>query len=291
LAPETAARKDERMARAGYCSACAQNVYLDAAGGCVNGHAAEYVTNVYEVPDAAPVPVAPAPVAPAPVVSAPPVAAPYPVPAVPPMAPPYAAPVAPPKKKRTGLIIALVIIGLLLLCGCGIGTVIFFASNSSESSSSSSSSSSEPAVSATEKAKLETALVFVKSMVKGDAELMKSVMPAATVAAMPAEFWTSFVDSTAASAATTLGKETWDGASVTIEGQSDQGPGTMELSISTTEPNAALLHNVRADKSTNDSTIELVEEDGAWKVLSFASGDNKVPFEVEALKAYIEANQ
>jgi hypothetical protein len=243
------------------------------------------VTNVYEVADAAPS----APSVPA--ASVPPAAAPYPVPVVPPAAPPYSAPVAPPKKKRTGLIIALVIIGLLLLCGCGIGVFVVMAANLSDSSTSSSSSSSEPAVSATEKAKVEAALAFVKGITKGDAELMKSVMPAATLAAMQPDFWTSFVESTAAGAASTLGKETWKGASVTIDAQAAGGPGTMTLSISATDPSMVQLHNVRADKSTNDSIIELVDEDGAWKVLSFSNGDNKLPFEAEALKAYIEANQ
>jgi hypothetical protein len=267
------------MARAGYCSACAQNVYLNADGGCVNGHAAEYVTNVYEVADAAPA------------ASAPPAAAPYPVPVVPPVASPYAAPVAPPKKKRTGLIIALVIIGLLLLCGCGIGVFVVMAANFSDSATPSASSSSGPTVSATEKAKLEAALAFVKGITKGEAELVKSVMPAATLAAMPADFWTSFVESTAAGAASTLGKETWKGASVTIDAQAAGGPGTMTLSISATDPNTVQLHNVRADKTTNDSTIELVDEEGAWKVLAFSNGENRLPFGAEALKAYIEANQ
>lgn len=87
------------MARAGYCSACRNYVFLRADGGCGNGHGPEYVSNPYEVPEAG----APTP-------------------------PAYAyavAPAAAPKKKRTGLVITLVILALLLLCGCGAGVAIF----------------------------------------------------------------------------------------------------------------------------------------------------------------------
>lgn len=36
--------------RAGHCSVCNQNVYVDEVGNCVNGHSAENVSGVYEVP-------------------------------------------------------------------------------------------------------------------------------------------------------------------------------------------------------------------------------------------------
>ncbi|MDO8915483.1 MAG: hypothetical protein Q7W16_05315 [Coriobacteriia bacterium] len=252
------------MARAGYCSACGQNVYLGADGSCVNGHAAEYVSNSYAVPDGAPA-------------------------TVPPVAAPYTTPVtaAAPKKKRTGLIIALVIVGLLLLCGCGVGVFVFIAASSSDSSS----STSEPVATATEKAKLTTALSFVKSMAKGDAELMKSVMPAETLSAIPDEFWTAFVESTAASASSVYGKETWKGATLTIDAQSNQGSGTVTLKISATDPDSIDLQTVRADKSTTDSVMKLGQEGGAWKVLSFSSGAETIPFDAAGLQAFIDSNQ
>lgn len=254
------------MARAGYCSACGQNVYVNADGSCVNGHAATYVSNTYEVPGAVPAAGPPA------------------------SAIPYAAPVtsAPPKKKRTGLVIALVIVGLLLLCGCGIGTFFLLAANSSDPSGP--SSSSQPVTSATDRAKLEAALTLVKSMAKGDGELMKRVMPAATIVAMPVEFWDEFVASTA-TGASVLGKETRMGATITIATQSNKGSGTITLKISATDPAAVDVHNVRGDKSTSDSVVKLGDEGGKWKVLSLTTGGTTIPFDAEGLKAFIAANQ
>jgi hypothetical protein len=93
------------MARAGWCGACANYVFLRADGGCGNGHGPEYVSHVYEVPEA---------------------------PAVAPAQPPayqhaaYAAPAAaPPRTKRTGLVVTLVIVAILLLCGCATGVAMF----------------------------------------------------------------------------------------------------------------------------------------------------------------------
>jgi len=253
------------MARAGYCSACGRNCYVNADGSCASGHAATYISNVYEVPDAVPAHAAP-------VVG-------------------YAAPETcePPKKKRTGLVVALVIVALLLLCGCGIGGFLLFAASSSDSDDAKPTASAS-ALAAEDKAKLEAGLSLVKSMAKGDAELMKSVMPAATVSAMPADFWASFA-STAASGASVLGKETWDSDSLTIDTQSNQGPGTITLRISDTDPLAIAVRSVKGDASTTDSTIKLGDEGGTWKVLALTSGENTIPFDAEGLKAFLEANQ
>lgn len=243
---------------------CGQNVYLNADGSCVNGHAATYVSNTYEVPGA--VPAGPGTSTPAPYT-------------------PQAA-AAPPKKRHTGLVIALVIVGVLLLCGCGIGGFFLFGASSLSSSS---SSPSEPTASAIEKAQLKTALSLVKAMAKGDAELMKSLMPAATVVAMPAEFWTAFVESTAESASSVYGKETWKGATITVATQSNKGPGTMTLKISSTDPDSVDIHTVLGDKTTSDVVVKVGDEGGKWKVLSLTSEGTTIPFDAEGFKAFIEA--
>ena len=41
------------MGKAGYCTACGQNVYLTAGGECTNGHPANCITGVYETPEGA----------------------------------------------------------------------------------------------------------------------------------------------------------------------------------------------------------------------------------------------
>jgi len=259
------------MARAGYCSACAQNVYVDTDGGCVNGHPASYVTNVYDVPDAAPAPPQPAA---APPVAQPPAAA-------------YGAPAqAPPKKKRAGLIIAIVIIGLLLLCGCAVaGGFLLFASDSGQETSSS-ASSTEPVVSQDDPQKLEAALTLFKAMNTGDAELMKSVIPEATVAGVTPDFWTSFVESTSAGAPK-LGTVDRKGATIVVETIYDDGTGSITFSISPTDGDSIDIHTVRADKSTSDTVAKVGDEGGTWKVLALSNGTTVIPFDLEGLNAFI----
>jgi hypothetical protein len=46
------------MAQAGFCTECKANVYLTPEGACVNGHGAECISGVYEVPEATTTPVA-----------------------------------------------------------------------------------------------------------------------------------------------------------------------------------------------------------------------------------------
>ncbi len=257
------------MARAGYCSACAQNVYLTADGGCVNGHPASYVTNAYDVADAVP---AAAP-APAPASMAPPV-------------PAYGAPVqAPPKKKRTGLIIALVLVGLLLLCGCAaVGGLVLFASDSRQETSS--QPTPKVVVSKDDTAKLEAALTLVKAMNTGDAELLKSVMPAATAAGVSPDFWTSFVQSTSADAPK-LGTVDRKAETIVVETIYDAGTGSMTFTISPTDGDSVDIHTVRADKSTTDSVAKVGKEGEAWKVLALSNGTTTIPFDLDGLNAFL----
>jgi hypothetical protein len=86
------------MARAGYCSECGTNVWLDADGSCVSGHPASCVSDAYEVVQ------------------------------------PWPVPVAPPKKNRSGLIIGIAVALFAGLALCGIVSVIavpvFFSASS-----------------------------------------------------------------------------------------------------------------------------------------------------------------
>lgn len=274
------------MARAGYCAACAQNVYLNADGTCVNGHAAEQVSNPYDVADE---PVAPAPTAPT--VAAPAVSAPAPTVAAP-AAYASAPAAAPPKKKRTGLVVAIVIVALLLLCGCGVGAFLLIAAAGSDSSSSSgSATSSAPEAPSPDKAKIETAVKLVKSMAKADPALIKSIVPAESLTVAPDEYWTEFVNG-ASQGASVLGKETWNDTTLTIATSTNQGSGSMTFKVSPTDSKAVTIHTVRADKSASDYTVRLVDEGGAWKIVALDAGDgNVVPFDPEGLKKLFEAAQ
>lgn len=78
------------MAKAGFCSECNANVWVNEDGSCVNGHAAGAVSGVYETGQPVPVP-APAPSA--------------------------------PKKSRVGITIA-VVLAVVLLLACVVGGIV-----------------------------------------------------------------------------------------------------------------------------------------------------------------------
>lgn len=118
------------MARAGFCSACGANVWLTPEGGCSNGHGPEFVSGSYETDPPTP---APAPTPAQAAASATPVA---------PAAPAqtyidefgrsvdqFGDPLPEKPKKKTGLIIAIVLLALIFLCGCPmlLGVALFSA--------------------------------------------------------------------------------------------------------------------------------------------------------------------
>jgi hypothetical protein len=259
------------MARAGFCGTCGENVYLDPDGSCPKGHGADCVSNVYEVPDVAAAPATPV----APVYTAPPA---YVTP------PPSSSPaVAPPKKKRTGLIVTIVIVVLLLFCGCAAAAgFALFAANSSGSSSSSSSSGSTSDAAAEkpdlEKAKTETAWTFLKGTVIGDPELIKSAMPAETLAVIPDEGWTSFADSSKSVGVRIVG-EKWDGAVLTVTTESDVDETVITATPSTPDATSVEFVSVKAGRDPLKMTVKLVDEGGTWKVLALVTPEATIPFD------------
>jgi hypothetical protein len=275
------------MARAGYCTNCQGNVYLnEATGGCVNGHGPECISGVYEVGPAqqpsapAPAPV-PASAAPAPQY-APPAAPQYVAPSAgaaygQQYAPPPAAPAPkPPKKKRTGLIVAIVIIVLLLLCGCGIGGVLLFNS----SSTSSSSSTATPAKPDPAKAKVTAAWKFYKAMGTGDTATLMTVMPAETVAGAGADFWPALV----AGNHSVFQTEVWTGNAMTVAYTATDGTkGTIALKPGTGD--VVLFTQQFEGKPANAGQIGLIEEADGWKVLELKTASSDIKFDVKSLKA------
>lgn len=111
--------------KAGLCGICGENVYLDESGNCINGHAAENVSDVYEVADLEAV-----------------------TPSMPTQLTPPITPDPPEQKATRPLIIALIAAGLVfgLLAGCPMGFLI---------GSGSSTGSTDTTLSATQLAELK----------------------------------------------------------------------------------------------------------------------------------------
>ncbi len=249
------------MARAGYCGACAANVYLDAGGACVNGHGPERITNAYEVPGAR----APEP-------------PPVPVAYAPSSAPAYAPAAPAPKKKRGGLIIALVLIALLLMCGCGVAGIVLYTRGSAVR---------VPQVVLPEntaaRPRLQAGLTFLRAQATGDIKAFKSVMPSVTVKGVPELAWAQMLSLNAASP-TTFSAPKWTGDSkVAVDYAGDGSKGALTLEIA----QGAKLRAVLAPEASEseDATITLSQEPDGWKVLSLETPTGITTYDVATITA------
>ncbi len=234
------------MAKAGYCSACGQNVYLNETGACPNGHGPECVSGVYDVPAASPAP----------------------------------------KKRRTGLVITLVVVGLLLLCGCSaVAGLLIFRASGPGSTPTSKPNSAKPSA-ADEKARVETAFSFLKAMGTGDQALFKSVMPAETVKTVPAESWDALLADAAADP-TTFESPSWSGSAMTVAwSDSDGTKGTMEFRTVGADQVLATLKPEASE--SEDATVTVKSESGRWTVVKFETIDGPLEFDAESIKALVE---
>lgn len=261
------------MARAGYCSACGNYVFLRPDGGCGNGHGPEYVSNPYDVPDAAPVAAQPvyqqAPPQPAYQQPAPAYAA----------QPAYTAAAAPPKKKRTGLVVAIVVIVLLLLCCCGAGIALALGAipNPLELAAS------------PEHQKVRAAGDFFKAMSTADLAGLTRTLPAAAVAAADATFWTEKVLSATDKA--TFDGESWNGDELTQTFTDSDGA---KRTVRFTAIDGDKVRVVLADGSSDTrGVISTVKEGAGWKVLAFGdeNGEEFLRFTPEGIKAIQDQSQ
>jgi hypothetical protein len=190
----------------------------------------------------------------------------------------------PPKKRRTGLLIALVVIALLLLCGCGVGAYFIIAAATSDSSSNAITS---PVVK-TRDTRLEVAaaFAFIKGMGSGDIELFKSVMPAQTVKTVAKEVWDSLLGD-AAAAPTRFGTLAWSGDVAAADfSATDGSAGTMDFKTAGTD---LVIVTLKPDASeSEEATLTVVKEDGRWTVTAFETVDGVLEFDPESVKAMVQ---
>jgi hypothetical protein len=249
------------MARAGYCSACRNYVFLTPAGGCGNGHGPEYVSNPYEVPEAgAPVQPVYQPPQPAYVYAA-------------------APPVTPPKKKRTGLVIALVIVALMMLCGCGVGVAMTLGAIPNPLA----------ILASPEHQKVAAAGDFFKAIATADlVGLTRSIPSDAARAADPA-FWTEKV--LTSTDKSTFNGESWNGDVLAQTFTSTDGTKrTVTYRAAEGDKVTATMQEDGASTS-DDAVFTMVKEVGGWKVLALGSGtDEFLRFTPDAIKKLQEDN-
>jgi len=284
------------MARAGYCSACGNYVFVRPDGSCGNGHGPQYVSNPYEVPDAQPQPPQSAyqqPAAPAPQPPAYPQAAAYQQPAYqspgqpvypqPAYAQPAYAPAAAtaPKKKRTGLVVAIVIISLLLLlCCCGAGVAIGLGAIPNPVNM----------MASPEHQKVRAAGDFFKAISTADLVGLTRTIPAAAASAGDPAFWAKEIIN--ADNTSTFKGETWNGDVLTQE-YTDSDGAARKITFTAIDGDKVKATMDQGGSSTDAGIVTIVSELGVWKVLALGGegGDEFIRFTPETIKKLQEENK
>lgn len=265
------------MAQAGYCSACRNYVFLRPDGGCGNGHGAEYVSNPYDVPDA------PAPAYQQPAAYQPPGAQPayQPPPAAPqPAAYQQPAPAAPPKKKRTGLVVTVLIVGLLLLCGCGAGVAIALGAIPNPLAM----------LASPEHQKVQVAGDFFKAVATGDLVGLTRNIPSDAARAADPAFWTEKV--LTASDKSTFNGETWSG-DVLTQTFTDSAGKKRAVTYTATEGDKVKATMKEDGQDSGDVAVfTMVKETGGWKVIALGSDTEEfLRFTPDAIKKLEEQSK
>lgn len=241
------------MARAGYCSACGSYVYLRPDGYCVNGHVPQSVSGIYEAPDELAPPAAfaaPAAVTqPAPVYQAPPQG--------------YGVPVAQPKKKRTGLVVTIV---LLLVIACGVVAAVAGVMTGVIPN---------PAglLSSPEHQKVAAAGDFIEALSTANLVLFRKTLPTdAANAANPAYWIKKLAESKGVAR---LESKTWKGDELTMVFVSSDG--TKRQFVITAAPNSDKVTAASGEVGSSDPgspmMLGMVREVGGYKVLALLGED------------------
>jgi hypothetical protein len=248
------------MARAGYCSACRNYVFLNADGGCGNGHGAEYVSNHYEVPE----PGAP------------------PQPAYQPPQPAYAAaPGAPPKKKRTGLIIAVVIIVFLLLCCCGVTAAAL------------SGAIPNPLgmLASPERQKAQVAGDFVEALLTANLVQMRRTIPAEAANAADPTFWMKKLMEGTPNTKITSKSWTDDTLTMVVE-DADGTKREFVVKAGSGDTVEVTTRDAGSTDAGDTLTMAMKKELDGWKVLSLGTGsDELIRFDAASMKKLQEENK
>lgn len=271
------------MAKAGYCSECGENVWLDADGGCEAGHGPECVTDVYDAPDgedlragapdAAPeMPEEPAaPESP----EEPVVPAPSEAPGAPMVAQPVTSTVGPSSpKRRSGLIAATVVILLLLVVAVG-GAVIIPAMMRAKSAASQ----------ATVKAKVTAALTFMEAFLNNDTKNIEPYLLSSAKASLTATQWAK-VESSIASGGVVYAAPVWShDTTAVVSFKNGDTTGTLTFAPAPKVANTVTMDG-RSAKGSEVDTVKLKTETGSWKVVSVSDGNgNEITLDAKFVKS------
>lgn len=177
---------------------------------------------------------------------------------------------------RTGLVVAIVAIVVILVAGA-VGLLWMRGAFSGGGSTSSSS---------TVRAKVTTALGFVEAILDGDTMAIKPFLTDAAQNAASADEWAA-IASGDTTGLVTFSAPAWTGdtqASVSLSAQSTTG--TIVFKYDAAKPlDVTML--ATAGGTTETDTVTLVAAGSAWRVVSIANGTNKTVFDATMIKSLV----
>lgn len=250
------------MAKAGYCSECGRNVYVTPEGACELGHGPECVSDVYEVPE----PEAAAESAPSqePTASASSHERTTRQPVYP------AAPVLPiaPQRNRTGLVVVVVSI-VLLLCACVLAGPILFRAISKTTGTKQTTSASP------DHSRITAAVGFMEALLNNDTMAIKPYLTDAAQKAITVKDWES-IASQATTAAATFSAPVWSGdTTAVVTFSAATATGTITFALDPSKADAVTMDGASASGTEHD-IIGLTKAADGWRVLTLDNGAGDV---------------
>lgn len=279
------------MAESGYCSECGRDVELTPEGECPSGHGAECITDPHDAPPAetpGQEPAAPEPeIESEPADAAPldeeepaaPAEAGLPEPSgteFPPMAP---TPMTP-QRNRTGLVV--VVIAILLILGACVATGLLLLPRLQKAGT----TGTQAAVTVPH-AKLQTAIGFMEALLNNDTMAIKPFLADSAQNAITLAQWKSIESATTTGSATFTAPVWTDDTKARVTFQNADTTGTLTFSLDSTKPNDVTMVGASADASETDS-VSLVAAGSAWRVSAITSqGGGTTTFDATFVKSMV----
>jgi hypothetical protein len=201
--------------------------------------------------------------------------------------PPPAMMTEPPKQSRTGLIVALIAVVVLVGAFVLAGPMLFSLVNKT-------SGSSTTTTVAPTRGKITVAIDFVKALLNGDTLAIKTFLRDDAQAAISEDQWTELAaqDSTAA---ITYTPTTWSGDTTAVisftapDTAGSESTGTLTFAYDETEPLTIVMSAVIGDTTEVDKVV-LVQAGTGWRVVSISNGTQTTTFDAALIKSMVDTS-
>jgi hypothetical protein len=195
---------------------------------------------------------------------------------------PAAPPAVPVRKKRTGLIIALVIIAILLLCGCAAGAAVL----------SGAVGSPLDMFASPEHQKVKAAGDFFEAFLTANPVMLRRTMPSEAANAADPTFWLTKLAENGATGS--ILSRTWDGDTLTMRARNreDGKEQTLVLTAGAGDTVKATTKEDGSSDVVDAGVMKMVKELDGWKVFSLGDGTNDlIRFDAETIRQMQEENK